>query len=209
MLATEIAKLLLEKKAVKIQPENPFVWTSGIRSPIYCDNRALVSFVDAREKILAGFLEVIKENNLEFDMVAGVATGAIAWGALVADRLQKPFCYIRPEPRDHGTGHQVEGFVAKGAKVLVIEDLFSTAGSSVKAIEAIRKEADAEVIACIAISTYEFAKAQERLSEAKVNWFALTNFSTLVAQLEISEEAKKTVLEFAKDPAGWAAKAGV
>jgi orotate phosphoribosyltransferase len=209
MLAVEIAKLLLEKKAVKIEPENPFTWTSGIRSPIYCDNRALVSFVDAREKILAGFLEVIRENNLDFEVIAGVATGAIAWGALVADRLQKPFCYIRPEPRDHGTGKQVEGFVAKGAKVLVIEDLFSTAGSSVKAIEAIRKEVDAEVVACIAISTYEFEKAAQRLSEAKVNWFALTNFSTLVAQLEISETAKTTVLEFAKDPAGWAAKAGV
>ena len=156
----EIAKILLEKKAVKIQLDHPFTWTSGLKSPIYCDNRILVSFLDARENILNGFLQIIKNEKLEFDYVAGVATGAIAWGMLVADRLQKPYAYIRPEPRQHGTGQQVEGLVENGKKVLIIEDLFSTAGSSVKAIEAIRQERQAEVVGIIAISTYQFEKAR-------------------------------------------------
>lgn len=203
MLADEIAKILLDKRAVKINPTEPFEWTSGIRSPIYCDNRALVSFPDAREKILEGYLAKIKEAGLEFDAVAGVATGAIAWGMLVADRLQKPFCYVRPEPRDHGTGKQVEGFVEPKSKVLVIEDLFSTAGSTVKAVAALRKEIEADVVGVIAISTYEFEKAATRLSEAEIKWWTLTNFTAIVGQLEISEEQKKVVLEFANDPSGW------
>jgi len=203
MLENDIAKILLNKGAVKINPEEPFTWTSGIRSPIYCDNRALVSFVDAREAILAGFVKKIEEAGVEFDVVAGVATGAIAWGALVADRLKKPFCYIRPEPRDHGTGKQVEGFVEKGAKVLIIEDLFSTAGSTVKAVSEIRAEVDADVVGVVAISTYEFEKAKTRLEEAQVQWWTLTNFTAIVGQLEIDEEKKKAVLDFANDPAGW------
>jgi len=203
MLADEIAKVLLDKGAVKINPDEPFTWTSGIRSPIYCDNRALVSFPEAREKILAGFLKKIEEAGLEFDAVAGVATGAIAWGMLVADRLQKPFCYVRPEPRDHGTGKQVEGFVEPKSKVLVIEDLFSTAGSTVKAVAGLRKEIEADVVGVIAISTYEFEKAATRLSEAEIKWWTLTNFTAIVGQLEISEEQKQVVLEFANDPARW------
>jgi len=203
MLSDNIAKILLDKGAVKINLTEPFTWTSGIRSPIYCDNRALVSSVDAREEILQAFLAKIQEIGIEFDVIAGVATGAIAWGALVADRLKKPFCYIRPEPRDHGTGKQVEGFVEKGVKVLVIEDLFSTAGSSVKAISAIRAEAEADVVGIIAISTYEFEKAKTRLEEAEVKWWTLTNFTAIVNQLEISEAEKKTILEFSNDPEGW------
>ena len=208
MLAQEIAQLLLAKQAVKISPAKPFTWTSGIKSPIYCDNRALVSDIEARREITMAFLETIMEQDLEFDVVAGVATGAIAWGMLVADRLKKPFCYVRPEPRTHGTGKQVEGSIAKGAKVLVIEDLFSTAGSSVKAVEALRKEAEADVIGIIAISTYEFEKARKRLEDAKVKWWTLTNLSALVQQLKITEEQKKSVLEFSKDPEAWWEKQG-
>ncbi len=203
MLEDEIAKILLQKGAVKVNPEEPFTWTSGIKAPIYCDNRALVSFVDAREEIVDGFVKKIEETGVEFDVIAGVATGAIAWGALVADRLKKPFCYIRPDPRDHGTSKQVEGFVEKGAKVLVIEDLFSTAGSTAKAISAIRAEVEADVVGVIAISTYEFEKAATRLAEAEVKWWTLTNFTAIVNQLEISEEQKKAVLEFSNDPEGW------
>ena len=202
----EIAKILLEKKAVKIQLDHPFTWTSGLKSPIYCDNRILVSFLDARENILNGFLQIIKNEKLEFDYVAGVATGAIAWGMLVADRLQKPYAYIRPEPRQHGTGQQVEGLVENGKKVLIIEDLFSTAGSSVKAIEAIRQERQAEVVGIIAISTYQFEKARQRLKKAQVRWWTLTNFSALVNLLKISNEEKNLVLAFAKDPAAWGEK---
>ena len=203
MLADEIAKLLLDKGAVKINLEEPFTWTSGIRSPIYCDNRALVSFVDAREKIIAGYLQKIAEAKVEFDAVVGVATGAIAFGMLVADRLKKPFAYVRPEPRDHGTSKQVEGSLAKNSKVLVIEDLFSTAGSTVKAVSALRQEIFAEVVGVIAISTYEFEKAQTRLEEAEVQWWTLTNFTAIVEQLGISEEEKKAVLEFSNDPQNW------
>ncbi|MBU1089193.1 orotate phosphoribosyltransferase [Patescibacteria group bacterium] len=203
MLADEIAKLLLEKGAVKINLEEPFTWTSGIRSPIYCDNRALVSSVDAREEILAGFLQKIKESGIEFDAVAGVATGAIAFGMLVADRLKKPFVYVRLEPRDHGTGKQVEGSLEKNSKVLVIEDLFSTAGSTVKAVAALRSEISAEVVGVVAISTYEFEKAAARLEEAEVKWWTLTNFTAIVGQLEISDDEKKAVLEFSADPSGW------
>ncbi len=203
MLTDEIAKLLLDKGAVKINLEEPFTWTSGIRAPIYCDNRVLVSFVDAREKIIDGYLQKITEAGIEFDAIAGVATGAIAFGMLVADRLKKPFAYVRPEPRDHGTSKQVEGKLEKGAKVLVIEDLFSTAGSTVKAVAALRSEISAEVVGVVAISTYEFEKAKTRLEEAEVKWWTLTNFTAIVGQLEISEEEKKAVLEFSNDPQNW------
>lgn len=209
MLNDEIAKLLLDKGAVKINPTEPFTWTSGIKSPIYCDNRALVSFVDARKQILEGYLKVIEENKLEFDAIAGVATGAIAWGVLVADRLEKPYCYIRPEKKEHGTGKQVEGLIDKGVRLLVIEDLFSTAGSTAKAIAGARSELEADIIGVIAISTYEFEKAQTRLEEAGVKWWTLTNFSALVKQLEISDKEKEVVLDFANDPAGWAERAGI
>ncbi len=203
MLADEIAKLLLDKGAVRINLEEPFTWTSRIRSPIYCDNRALVSFVDVREKIVDGYLQKIAEAKIEFDAIAGVATGAIAFGMLVADRLKKPFAYVRPEPRDHGTSKQVEGKLEKGAKVLVIEDLFSTAGSTVKAVAALRREISAEVVGVVAISTYEFEKAKTRLEEAEVKWWTLTNFTAIVGQLEISEAEKKAVLEFSNDPQNW------
>lgn len=203
MLADEIAKILLDQGAVKINLAEPFEWTSGIRSPIYCDNRALVSFPEAREKILAGFLQKISETGLEFDAVAGIATGAIAFGMLVADRLKKPFCYVRPEPRDHGTSRQVEGSLAQNLKVLVIEDLFSTAGSTVKAVAALRSEISAEVVGVIAISTYEFEKAATRLEEAELRWWTLTNFTAIVGQLEVSDDEKSAILDFANDPAGW------
>jgi len=202
-MQSRIAHLLLDKQAVKIQTNPPFSWTSGIQSPIYCDNRAMVSFPDARNDIVEAFLQVIKDENIECDMIAGVATGAIAWGMLVADRLGKPFCYVRPEPRNHGTGKQVEGFVEKGQKILVIEDLFSTAGSSVKAVEALRKEVDADVVGIIAISTYQLEKARARLEEADVRWWTLTNFSALVAELDLPDEQKQLIGEFSKDPASW------
>jgi len=202
-ISQTIAQLLLDKQAVKISIDPPFTWTSGIKSPIYCDNRILTSFVDAQEILINAFIEKIESENLEFDIVAGVATGAITWGVLVANRLQKPFVYIRPEPRSHGTGKQVEGIVSENKKVLVIEDLFSTAGSSVKAVEALRKETRAEVIGIIAISTYEFDLAEKRLQESNINWWTLTNFSSIVSLLEIEEEKKRMILNFASNPENW------
>ena len=203
MLADDIAKILLDKGAVKINSVEPFEWTSGIRSPIYCDNRALVSFPDAREKIVDGFLQKISENKIEFDAVAGVATGAIAFGMLVADRLKKPFGYIRPEPRAHGTSRQVEGALEKNSRVLIVEDLFSTAGSTVKAAAALRSEIAAEVVGVVAISTYEFEKAATRLAESELKWWTLTNFTAIVGQLEIPDAEKAAILEFSADPQNW------
>jgi orotate phosphoribosyltransferase len=148
-------------------------------------------------------LKTVDESGLEFDSVAGVSTGAITWGMLVADRLNKPFSYIRTKPKGHGAGKQVEGVVQKGEKVLVIEDLFSTAGSSVAAVKGMRKETGAEIVGVIAISTYEFEKARKALEEADVPWWTLTNFSTLVQELDVSDDQKTMITKFAENPAAW------
>ncbi len=126
----EIAKILLEKNAVKISTDPPFVWTSGLKSPIYCDNRLLVSYIDSRKKIITGFKKLIEDQNLEFDVIAGTATAAITWAAFLAAELDKPMVYVRPKPKGHGTGKQVEGTMSDGSRVLIVEDLFSTGGSS-------------------------------------------------------------------------------
>ena len=196
-------KILLDTNAVKISTNPPFEWTSGIKSPIYCDNRILPSFIDAREKVINAFLKKIKEENLEFDAVAGVSTGAIAFGAFIADRLKKPYAYIRPKERNHGAGKQVEGDLEKNCKVLIIEDLFSTAGSSIAALKAMRKEVTENVVGIMAISTYEFPMAEKNLKEANVNWWTLTTFSEIVKKLEVSEEEKNTILKFAENPKIW------
>ncbi len=199
----EIAQALLSTGAVKISTNPPFTWTSGIKSPIYCDNRILPSHLDAREKVVNAFLEKIKEENLEFDAVAGVSTGAIAFGALIADRLNKPYAYIRPKERTHGAGKQVEGDLKKDCKVLIIEDLFSTAGSSIAALKAMRKEVTENVVGIMAISTYQFPMAEKNLKEANVNWWTLTNFTEIVKGLDIPEEEKAVVLKFAENPKIW------
>jgi len=199
----DIAQALLDTGAVKISTNPPFTWTSGIKSPIYCDNRILPSHLEAREKVINAFLEKIKEENLEFDAVAGVSTGAIAFGALIADRLKKPYAYIRPKERNHGAGKQVEGDLEKGCRVLIIEDLFSTAGSSIAALKAMRKEVTENVVGIMAISTYQFPMAEKNLKEANINWWTLTTFSEIVKKLEISEVEKNTILKFAENPKEW------
>ena len=174
-----IAGHLLETKAVKLSPEKPFLWASGWHSPIYCDNRKLLSYPSIRKDIIAAFVSVITENFKNVDIIAGVATGAIAWGALVADKLDKPFIYVRPKPKDHGLGAQVEGDLPKGAKVVVIEDLISTGKSSLSAVDALEKNG-AIVEGMVAIFSYHFIKSIRAFEEANVTLYTLSQYETLL-----------------------------
>jgi orotate phosphoribosyltransferase len=175
----KIAELLLQCKAIKLQPANPFTWASGWKSPIYCDNRKTLAFPEIRSYIQHEFCEVINLNFGDVEVIAGVATGAIAQGALVADQLKKPFCYIRSAPKDHGLTNLIEGDLHKGQKVVIIEDLVSTGSSSLKAVEAVRN-AGAEVIGMAAIFTYDFPVAVESFLQSKVKLIALSNYGALV-----------------------------
>lgn len=174
-----IAGHLLETKAVKLSPEKPFLWASGWHSPIYCDNRKLLSYPSIRKDIIAAFVSVITENFKNVDIIAGVATGAIAWGALVAEKLDKPFIYVRPKPKDHGLGAQVEGELPKGAKVVVIEDLISTGKSSLSAVDALEKNG-AIVDGMVAIFSYHFIKSIRAFEEANVTLYTLSQYETLL-----------------------------
>ena len=174
-----IAGHLLETKAVKLSPEKPFLWASGWHSPIYCDNRKLLSYPSIRKDIIAAFVSVITENFKNVDIIAGVATGAIAWGALVAEKLDKPFIYVRPKPQDHGLGAQVEGDLPKGAKVVVIEDLISTGKSSLSAVDALEKNG-AIVDGMVAIFSYHFIKSIRAFEEANVTLYTLSQYETLL-----------------------------
>jgi orotate phosphoribosyltransferase len=180
MLAKEIAKSLLQINAVKLSPQNPFTWASGIKSPIYCDNRITLSFPAVRDLIINGFVE--KSKTFEpFDIVAGVATAGIPHGALLADRLAKPFIYVREKAKSHGRQNQIEGLITEGARVLVIEDLISTGGSSLKAVEALR-EAGCVVVGILAIFTYGFDKAANVFKETNCPFDTLSDYDTLIAQ---------------------------
>lgn len=206
----KVARLLAEKllkiSALKLQPANPFVWASGWNSPIYTDNRRTLSYPEMRSFIKLELSHLIMENFPEVDAVAGVATGAIAQGALVADELNLPYVYVRSTPKDHGLENLIEGDLRPGQKVVVIEDLVSTGGSSLKAVEAIRN-AGCEVIGMVAIFSYEFPVAVKRFKEANVNLMTLSNYSALItAALEtgfIRESDVATLKEWRKDPSLW------
>jgi orotate phosphoribosyltransferase len=179
-IAQEVAKNLLQINAVKLSPQNPFTWASGIKSPIYCDNRITLSYPQVRDFIINAFVE--KAAQFEpFDIVAGVATAGIPHGALIADRMKKPFIYIREKAKSHGRQNQIEGVVTEGARVLVIEDLISTGGSSIKAVEAAR-EAGCVVVGVLAIFSYGFEKAQQVFDEAKCPFETLSNYDILITQ---------------------------
>jgi orotate phosphoribosyltransferase len=179
--AKQIAEKLLQIKAIKLDPTNHFTWASGWFSPIYCDNRKTLSYPEVRTFIKDSFVKVIKENFKDFDVIAGVATGAIAQGALVADALKKPFVYIRSQAKDHGLGNQIEGKLDAGQKVLIIEDLISTGGSSLSAAEAVRN-AGCEVVGMVAIFTYNFQKSVDAFNEANVKLITLSNYNILIEQ---------------------------
>lgn len=200
------AEKLLNVKAIKLQPENPFTWASGWKSPFYCDNRKTLSYADLRSFVKTEIARIILENFDQVDAVAGVATGAIAQGALVADLLNKPFAYVRSKPKDHGLENLIEGELKPGMRVVVVEDLISTGGSSLKAVEAIRKNG-CEVIGMVASYTYGFDVAKKAFEEANVKLITLTNYeAVLEVALEtgyITEAQVPMLHEWRKDPANW------
>ena len=179
-LEKEIAQSLLQIKAIKLNPANPFTWASGWRSPIYCDNRKILSYPAVRRQVYETFAQTISELYPEAEVIAGVATGAIAHGVLVAEKLGKPFIYVRSAPKSHGLANQVEGEVPAGAKVVVVEDLVSTGGSSLNAVQALR-DAGVEVLGMVAIFTYGFPKAAENFAQNKVELTTLSNYSAMIA----------------------------
>ncbi|MDP4271337.1 MAG: orotate phosphoribosyltransferase [Bacteroidota bacterium] len=205
-LESLVAEKLLKIKAVKLQPSNPFTWASGWKSPIYCDNRKTLSYPTLRNLIKLEISRIILENFGEVDAIAGVATGAIAQGAMVAEELGLPFVYIRATPKDHGLENLIEGDLKPGQKVVVIEDLISTGGSSLKAVEAVRKDG-CEVIGMVAIFTYGFKVAEEKFKEANVELITLSNYNAVldaaVQTAYIQEEDVETLKKWRKDPANW------
>ena len=197
---------LLNIKAIKLQPENPFTWASGWKSPFYCDNRKTLSYPDLRNFVKLEICRVIEENFQKVDAIAGVATGAIPQGALVADALHKPFVYVRSKPKDHGLENLIEGELKPGMKVVVIEDLISTGGSSLKAVEALRAHG-CEVIGMVASYTYGFPVAEEAFKTANVTLTTLTNYEAVVeVALQtgyIKSEHVELLHQWRQNPSEW------
>lgn len=202
----QIAQTLLQIKAIKLSPANPFTWASGWHSPIYCDNRKTLSYPAARKQIYEAFAKIIAEKYPQAEVIAGVATGAIACGVLTAEALNKPFIYVRSAPKDHGMANQVEGYFEPGAKVVVVEDLISTGGSSLKAVEALRA-AGCEVLGMVAIFTYGFPTAAANFEKAGVELDTLSNYNTLlelaVEQNYIHADELATLREWRQSPDTW------
>ena len=200
------AAKLLKIKAIKLRPQEPFTWASGWKSPIYCDNRKVNSYPEVRTYVKLRLVSLILEHYPEVEAIAGVATGAISQGALVADALGLPFAYVRPKPKDHGMGNQIEGELAAGTKVVVVEDLISTGGSSLKAVDALR-QAGIEVLGMVASHTYGFDVAEQAFKDAGVRLITLTNYEAVLdVALQtgyISDKDVPVLNEWRKDPANW------
>ncbi len=205
-IARKTAEYLLQIKAIKLQPAKPFTWASGWKSPIYCDNRMTLSFPEVRNYIRESFALKVRELYPDAGLIAGVATGAIAHGALVADLLGLPFIYVRSGAKDHGLGNQIEGFYTKGQKVVVIEDLISTGGSSLGAVKALR-EAGCEVLGMIAIFTYGFGKAADAFLAEKCKLDTLSNYNVLiqiaVSSGYVSAKDVETLQQWRVNPSIW------
>jgi orotate phosphoribosyltransferase len=204
--AKKTAELLLQINAIKLNPKNPFTWASGWKSPIYCDNRITLSFPPIRNYLREEFSKHIEKQFGKPDVIAGVATGAIGIGVLVAEYLGLPFVYVRPEPKKHGRQNQIEGFLQKGQNVVVVEDLISTGNSSLLAVEAL-KEAGANVKGMVAIFTYGFDVSVENFKKANVELYTLSNYDNLlelaVAKNYITEEEQHTLQEWRVSPSTW------
>ena len=202
----QFAQKLMDIKAIKLQPNEPFTWASGWKSPIYTDNRKTLGFADVRSFVKLELCHAIQQHFPEAEAVAGVATGAIAQGALVAEELGLPYAYVRPKPKDHGMGNQVEGELEKGTKVVVVEDLISTGGSSLKAVEALRQYG-VEVVGMVASFTYGFPVAEEAFKKAGVRLVTLSDYehTTAIAAKTgyIKEEDLAVLAEWRKDPSNW------
>ena len=201
-----IAELLLQSKAIKLEPATPFTWASGWKSPIYCDNRKTLSYPGIRSEIRDAFTELIRQKYPDAGCIAGVATGAIAQGALVAEALNLPFVYVRSSAKKHGLENLIEGVVPRGAKTVVIEDLVSTGGSSLRAATALRK-AGCTILGMVAIFSYGFPETHARFEQENVPLDTLSNYhallETALEQQQIKEEDLNILQQWRKDPANW------
>jgi orotate phosphoribosyltransferase len=201
-----IAEKLLQVNAIRLNPDEPFTWASGWKSPIYCDNRRVLSFPHVREFIKSELCNVIFEKFPDADYLAGVATAGIPWGAMAADQLKLPFIYVRPKPKEHGLGNQIEGYVEAGKKVIVVEDLISTGKSSLQVVEVLRN-AGLQVEGMVAIFTYGFPLASHSFAEVGVPLKTLTNYQTLIElaiQKGIVQQNQENILkEWAENPSAW------
>ncbi|MBX2933184.1 MAG: orotate phosphoribosyltransferase [Ferruginibacter sp.] len=201
-----VAEKLLQINAIKLSPQAPFTWASGWKSPIYCDNRKVLSFPYVRDFIKSEMCSVIFEKFQQADVLAGVATAGIAWGAMAADQLKLPYIYVRPKPKEHGLGNQIEGSLEKGSKVLVIEDLISTGKSSLQVCEVLQSSG-AEVIGMVSIFNYGFEIADKAFKTADIPYHSLTNYPTLIELAIqkgiITSAHKNTLLNWRQDPANW------
>jgi len=204
--ALKTAEILLQIKAIQLQPETPFTWASGWKSPIYCDNRVLLSYPEHRRYVQAQLAEVIQRNYGRPDLIAGVATGAVAIGALVADLLELPFVYVRPEAKEHGRKNQVEGHLGRGMHTVVVEDLVSTGNSSLRAVGALR-EAGAHVEGMVAIFTYGFPQAEAAFAQAECRLETLSDYTHLLEQAVqtsfIRPEELELLATWRKAPSEW------
>ena len=204
--AKVVAEKLLEANAVRLSPENPFTWASGWKSPIYCDNRSVLSYPYIRDFVKSELCNVLFEQFGEAEALAGVATAGIAWGAMAADQIKLPFLYVRPKPKDHGLGNQIEGRYEPGQKVVVVEDLVSTGKSSLQAVDAL-VAAGLEIVGMVSIFTYDFTVAKEAFEARNIRYQALTSYPVLLElALErgiIKPEQSEILLKWREDPANW------
>lgn len=202
--STEFAKKLLQIKAIRINLQNLFVWASGINSPVYCDNRIVLSHPQLRDMIVYSLLHMM--NDYDFDYVAGVATAGIPWGILVADRIKKPFVYVRPEPKSHGRKNQIEGDLPEGKKVAIIEDLISTGGSSIKAVEAVRKN-NCEVVGVFSLFSYKLESAHENFKKISCEQKSISDFDVLINEAVslgyLDQNEYELIKDWKKDPENW------
>ncbi len=205
-LKVEIAKNLLQIKAIKLNVEQPFTWASGWKSPIYCDNRKTYFYPELRNIIAKGFVQTIKQYYPNVEVIAGVATGAIAYGIMVAEEMNLPYVYVRSEPKKHGLENLIEGENPKGKKVVVIEDLLSTGGSSLKVVQALR-DAEADVLGLTAIFTYQFDAAINAFKEKQCDYHTLSNYETLIKTAidmnYVEQHHLETLSEWRKSPSTW------
>lgn len=201
-----VAEKLLQINAIKLSPQQPFTWASGWKSPIYCDNRKVLSFPYIRDFVKSEMCSVIFEQYPDAGLLAGVATAGIAWGAMAADQLKLPYVYVRPKPKEHGLGNQIEGFYEAGQKVVVIEDLISTGKSSLQVCDVL-KAAGLDIIGMVSIFNYGFRVAQEAFATAGVPYTSLTNYPTLISlAIEkgmVTAEQQESLLSWQRDPANW------
>ncbi|MCM3665692.1 orotate phosphoribosyltransferase [Mesobacillus subterraneus] len=202
----EIAGALLDIEAVSLQPDNPFTWSSGLKSPIYCDNRLTLSYPEVRRKVAEGLKNLIIDNFPDAEVIAGTATAGIPHAAWVSELLNLPMSYVRSKAKGHGKGNQIEGKVSPGQKVVVVEDLISTGGSVIEAVQALR-DAGGEVLGVVSIFTYELEKGEQQLKSADITAYSLTDFTTLSLLAEenglITKESLESLAEWRKSPADW------